>query len=91
LSAALALSGCVLGNFFTLCFFGAQEAGIPLGEFLMTINFAAVPGVMVSTFAPMDALFYGIAIYEAYKMALRTVTDEDVTRALDPFNAPTPF
>lgn len=91
LSAALALSGCVLGNFFTLCYFGAQDAGIPFTEFIMTINPAAVPGVIIETFIPSDALFYGIAIYEAYKLPLRIVTDEELTQALDPFSAPTPL
>jgi hypothetical protein len=26
---------------------------------------------MVATFAPMDLVFYGIAIYEGYKLSLR--------------------
>jgi len=33
---------------------------------------------MKETFSPIDLLFYGIAIYEGYKLAVRQVTDEEM-------------
>lgn len=34
--------------------------------------------VMVATFSPMDLLFYGIAVYEGYKLSFRRVSPEDM-------------
>ena len=88
LGGGLSLLGCLLGNFFTLCYFGAKAAEVPVLEFMTQIDFAAVPGVMMDTASPMDALFYGIAIYEGYRLSLRAITEDDLRRAADPFAGP---
>jgi len=70
--AVLALLGCVLGNFFTLIGFAARSEGVSVFAMLTQIDFSAVPGVMASTASPMDFLFYGIAIYEGYKLSVKS-------------------
>jgi hypothetical protein len=46
------------------------------------VAFLSSPGIvleiMKETFSPIDLLFYGIAIYEGYKLAVRQVTDEEM-------------
>ncbi|MDH3976462.1 MAG: hypothetical protein OEV42_19530 [Deltaproteobacteria bacterium] len=78
LGAVLALVGCVLGNFFTLVYFGAQESGITIMELLPLINVAQIPALMIDTFSGMDLVFYGIAVYEGYQLSLRKITGEDM-------------
>ena len=34
--------------------------------------------LLVATFHPMDLLFYGIAVYEGYKLSFRQLTDLDI-------------
>jgi hypothetical protein len=80
LGAVLSLFGCVLGNLLCICAFVARQEGIPLSDILLSLNLAAVPGVMMATFSPIDLLFYGLAIYCGYRLAFRSVTQEDVAR-----------
>ena len=76
--AVLALFGCALGNFLSTCGFVAEEFGVGYLEVLQTLDFSAVPALMVETFSPMDVLFYGIALYQGYKMSFRQVTQEEL-------------
>ncbi len=69
--AALSLFGCVLGNFLTIVGFASRGESAGFFATLLHVNFAAVPGVMVSAFSPMDLLFYGIALYEGFKLSAR--------------------
>ncbi len=32
---------------------------------------------MVATFSPIDLLFYGIAVYEGYRLSFRELTERD--------------
>ncbi len=71
--AVLSLAGCVVGNLFTIFgFISIQEsmeltqvASAVLGEPGMTM------ALMRESFSPMDLLFYGIAVYEGYKIAMK--------------------
>jgi len=71
--AALSLAGCMVGNLFSIFgFISAQEsmavtevASTVLGEPGMTM------ALMRESFSPMDLLFYGIAVYEGYKIAMK--------------------
>ena len=38
--------------------------------------------IMVATFSPMDLLFYGIAVYEGYRLSFRRLTRDDLAAAL---------
>ena len=34
--------------------------------------------IMKETFSPIDLLFYGLAIYEGYKLSFRGLADEEI-------------
>lgn len=81
LGAGLALFGCLLGNLFTVCGFIAINEGVSFFEVLSLLDFQIVQELMIETFSPLDLLFYGIAIYEGYKLSTRQLSVEDVTGA----------
>ena len=37
---------------------------------------------MTITFSPIDLLFYGLAIYEGYKLSFRQITRDELERAM---------
>jgi hypothetical protein len=37
---------------------------------------------MKNTFSPMDILFYGIAVYEGYRLSFREISDKDLDQML---------
>lgn len=78
LGAVLALLGCVLGNLFTIFYFGAKEMGIPLMDLLRMIDVTIIPSLIMGTFSGMNLLFYGIAVYEGYKLSLRQISTEEL-------------
>ncbi len=75
---ALALVGCLLGNFFSLVGFAAKSEGVDVFGILGSIDYSLVPSIMMESFSPMDLLFYGIAAYEGYKFSIRQITEEEV-------------
>lgn len=77
LGAGLALLGCLLGNFFTVIGFIANEEGMGYFEtFGAAIGYA--PELMMETFSPIDLLFYGIALYLGYKTAINELSEEEI-------------
>ena len=78
IGAALALLGCLLGNFFSLVGFSSKQENIGVLDILTSIDYSIVPGVMIDAFSPMDILFYGIAVYEGYKFSFRQFTQQDL-------------
>jgi Zn-dependent protease len=78
LGAALSLLGCLMGNLFTIFYFGAKEAGMPIMEFLPLIDLAMIPAILINTSSGMDLVFYGIAVYEGYKLSLRQIRAEEM-------------
>ena len=89
--AVLALFGCLLGNALTLVHFVAQAEGLTYFETLARINYAAMPELMVATFDPFDLVFYGIAVYEGYKFALRQIGEDELEQAITGAPDPTPI
>lgn len=79
--ALLALLGCLLGNFFTVVHFVAEASELAYFETLTTLEPAAIPELMTVTFSPMDLLFYGIAIYEGYKLSFRQISRDELELA----------
>jgi len=82
MGAALALVGCLLGNYFTIVHFVGQADGLGFFETLTRINPAAIPELMAITFSPMDLVFYGIAVYEGFKLSFRKITEEELHAAI---------
>lgn len=79
--AVLALVGCLLGNLLTVVYYVSDSAGLGYFETLARLDPAAVPELIVDTFAVMDILFYGLAVYTGYKYAFRQVDPRELERA----------
>lgn len=76
--AVLALLGCALGNLFSVCAFLSRQEGVPFFEVLSRLDLESISELMAATFSPMDLLFYGIAVYEAYKFSFRRLAVQDL-------------
>lgn len=85
--AGLAMLGCLLGNLLAVCGAIARQEHMPILEVLSRLNPTIIKGLMIETFNPMDLLFYGIAVYEAYKLSFMTVSPEEVKRRLTGYPA----
>lgn len=66
----LSLLGCLAGNFFTGIGFVAKELDLGFFELLGQFNYGATGELLSATFSPMDLLFYGIAVYQGYKLSV---------------------
>jgi hypothetical protein len=73
--AVLALLGCVAGNVLAIIATIASQEGVPYGEVWSQYDLI---GAMTVWFSPIDLLFYGIAIYEGYKLSFRQVTEDEL-------------
>ncbi len=82
MGAALALFGCLLGNYFTVVHFVGEAEGLGFFDTLTRISPAAIPELMAITFSPMDLVFYGIAVYEGFKLSFRKITHEEIQAAI---------
>jgi hypothetical protein len=78
LGAGLALVGCVLGNALAMLGIVASQEDMSYTELMARIDFPTMVNLMVVTFSPMDLLFYGIALYEGYKLSFRQVSAADL-------------
>jgi hypothetical protein len=80
--ASLAFLGCVLGNLLAVCIMAAKQEKIPVMDILSQLTPGLAGELMKATFHPLDLLFYGIALYEGYKLSLRQLTPQEMDRAL---------
>ena len=71
IGAALALLSCVLGDFFSMVGLIAKEYELSYWEILSGIEFEDVTSLMMENLASMTIVFYGIALYEGYKLSFR--------------------
>ncbi|MFN6943819.1 MAG: hypothetical protein ACK4ND_02655 [Cytophagaceae bacterium] len=76
--AALALVGCILGNYLSIIGFLAEEQSLGYFETLTLIPINLIPDIMVETFRPMDIVFYGFAIYQGYMGSFRVISEADI-------------
>ena len=77
--AVFALFGCILGNLLAAVIAGAMEEGSSFA-FILSILLSSpevILEVYKATFSPIDLLFYGIAIYEGYKISFRQLTEDE--------------
>ena len=89
LGALLSFLGCAAGNFLTVWhFIIAQYEEVAFGELLANLNPAAVPDIMISTFSGMDLLFYGIAVFEGFRVSLHQNSLEELDRIVNLGAAP---
>lgn len=79
--AVFALFGCLLGNILTAIIGASLEGGMPI--LAIVGAFATTPTLVVEilkdTFSPIDLLFYGLAVYEGYRFAIRQVSEEELS------------
>ncbi|MBS2213659.1 hypothetical protein KEM09_19780 [Carboxylicivirga mesophila] len=78
LGAGLALLGCLSGNLFSEVGFYAHAESLSYIEVLSYLNFGIIIDILVESFSPMDILFYGIAVFEGYKLAFRRVSELEI-------------
>lgn len=83
IGAILALLGCLLGNLFTVCWFVAEAESMAFMGVVSSLNFGVAADMITATFAPMDLLFYGIAVYEGFKLSIRPITEEQLRAAVE--------
>ena len=73
LGATLSVLGCLLGNLLSVCALVAGQEGLSTSAVLAHVcrNPALIPAAMIATFHSLDLLFYGIAVYEGYRLSFR--------------------
>ncbi|WP_185968909.1 toxin-antitoxin system YwqK family antitoxin [Carboxylicivirga sp. M1479] len=78
LGAFLSLLGCLLGNLFTQVGFYAHEQSLSYLEVLSYLDLTTTINVLTESFSPIDVLFYGIALFQGYKLAFRRVSELEI-------------
>lgn len=71
LGAGLSLVGCILGNVLTIYLYISKEMDSPILDVVQAIPFSMLTDAMGKSFQVIDLLFYGLAIYEAWKFSVR--------------------
>jgi len=80
--AVLALLGCAVGNLLAAVGLVAKQEGIPFFDLLSGLSPEVAIELMRATFSPIDLLFYGIAVYEGYRLSFRRLTAEEAKELL---------
>ncbi len=78
--AIIALFSVILGNFFSIIGFIANELNLGFVETLTLFNYSYLPSVMYESFSIIDILFYVIAMYEGYRFSFRIITEKTLTK-----------
>lgn len=74
----LSLLGCLFGNLLTTCVMASMEESVPLMDILGSLNISTAIEIMKYTYAPIDLLFYGLALYYGYKFSFRQLTESEL-------------
>lgn len=69
--ALLALLGCILGDYFSIIGFIASGEQLSYMETLTLMPVSEMVGLLINNLLSMTALFYGIAVFEGYKLSFR--------------------
>jgi hypothetical protein len=86
LSAILSLGGLLTGKILIMLGFfiqGAIREGSSFGEALDALPWESLPLFFQASFAPMDLLFYGLALWCGWKYGWRPVSIEEAQAARD--------
>lgn len=76
--AVISIFSCILGNFFYVIGYVANEEGLGYIETIINFNYNVLPEIMTSTFSPIDIIFYAIALRFGYKFSFRTLKEKDI-------------
>lgn len=82
MGAGLSLLGCAMGNIFAACAFLAAEEGASFFQVLLSLDVDLAGRMLFAFFSPIDLLFYGLAVYEGYKLSFRQVSEEEMQQML---------
>lgn len=78
----IALLGCIAGNILTMVILVASHEHVEVATLLSRLTPGIAVDLFKDSFEAMDLLFYGIAVYEAYKYSFTPV--EQGSAALSP-------
>ena len=78
IGATFSLFGCLLGNLLSVIGFVSKQENLSILEVASKIDYAKLPELLMTTFSPVDVLFYGIAVYEGYRCSFRKISQEEI-------------
>jgi hypothetical protein len=73
IGAGLSLLGCLLGTFVHGCVLLAHTEEVALMTVFTHLQLEALPGLMITTFQPLDWLFYALALAVGYRLSFRSL------------------
>ncbi len=76
--AAMALLGCFLGNAFSIVGVMSSEIGLGYADSYRLLGLDGIFSVMGETFGGIDLLFYGIALFQGFKLSFRQLSEEEI-------------
>ncbi len=76
--SVIALLGCIVGNILTAVILVRNQEQVGLMAVLSLLTPGMIMDLLKETFQPMDLLFYGIAVYEAYKFSIMPAAEAPV-------------
>lgn len=79
---AWSLLGCATGNLLAIAAIVAAAEGLTMADALGRLNPRLAWDLMRAFFSPMDLVFYGIAVYEGYKLSFRRISGAELERML---------
>lgn len=71
IGAALALLSCILGDYFSIIGYVAKEYELSYVGAFNGMSMADVASLLIDNLVSMTVVFYGIAVYEGYKLSFR--------------------
>lgn len=74
-AAVVSLLSCVSGNLIIACVFFARQIEAPVLQVVASLDTDLLVDLLTATFDPMDLLFYALAVWQGWKLA---VADEAV-------------
>lgn len=80
--AAIALASVLAGKFLTILGLFAVAGGMSYLQAVTQFDYSITLTVMAGDFSPIDLLFYGIAIWEGYRISIREITGDEIHERL---------
>lgn len=77
MGALLALLGCLVGNYLTIIGLVANKLEMGYIETLTNLPMSLMQELMIENFSLIDLLFYGIAVYQGYKLSFTDLSAMD--------------
>ncbi|MEN8907677.1 MAG: hypothetical protein ABF289_17135 [Clostridiales bacterium] len=72
IGAVLALGGCIIGNILSIYGFVAKEESMSMIQVLSEVNLSMVISFLIDNINIYDFLFYGLAMYQSFKISINS-------------------